>query len=414
MKVFILNYSDIEGGSAVGTYRIFESLLKKKIDVKLLVNKSKINNNRRIIWNGSFAFKLKQYVKIKLSNIFNYFFYSKYKIFYSFNFFSSHWVDFINNSSADIIQLHWVGNEMISIKDISLIKKPIVWRFSDMWAICGAEHYSNNFRWKHGYFAKNRPKKEHGIDINRWVWNRKLKFWKKPMHIISPSNWLSSLVKKSFLMKNYPVHNIPNAINTDYWKPLDRELCRKKLFLKIEDKIICFGSSIINEERKGLDLLIKTLNILKKKYSNTKILIFGQCTDKIFLETILRNKNIIYFGKPKNDDEIRLIYGASNVVAIPSRIDNSPNVLFESLASGRPVVAFNCSGIKDFITHKREGWLAEKFDYKSLANGIYWLISNNGRNKKISINARKKAVRFFSYEIIGKKYIELYKSILNK
>ena len=76
----------------------------------------------------------------------------------------------------DIIHLHWVQGGALSIKEISKIKKPIVWTLHDMWPFSGAEHYSDNSeRYKEGYKRYNRPKGESGFDLNRWVWNRKKK-----------------------------------------------------------------------------------------------------------------------------------------------------------------------------------------------------------------------------------------------
>ena len=50
---------------------------------------------------------------------------------------SSNWLKKINTSDADIIHLHWVQGEMLSIKEISNINKPLIWTFHDMWPFVG-------------------------------------------------------------------------------------------------------------------------------------------------------------------------------------------------------------------------------------------------------------------------------------
>ena len=50
----------------------------------------------------------------------------------SISLFPSHWLKFINSSSADVIHLHWINSEMLSISDIGKIKKPIVWTIHDI------------------------------------------------------------------------------------------------------------------------------------------------------------------------------------------------------------------------------------------------------------------------------------------
>ena len=44
----------------------------------------------------------------------------------------------INQSDADCVIMHWVGNDTISIRELGLITKPIIWRLADMWAFQAA------------------------------------------------------------------------------------------------------------------------------------------------------------------------------------------------------------------------------------------------------------------------------------
>ena len=78
----------------------------------------------------------------------------------------------INESTADIVNLHWTQHEMLSISDISKINKP----WFGHYMICGvfaAEHISWDDRWEKGYNKNNRPTHESGFDLNKWTWKRK-------------------------------------------------------------------------------------------------------------------------------------------------------------------------------------------------------------------------------------------------
>ena len=93
---------------------------------------------------------------------------------------SSNWFKKINSSDADIIHLHWIQGEMISIDEISKIEKPVVWSFLDMWPFSGTEHYTYNNRFVDGYSFNNVSENEFKFfDINRWRWRRKLEVFKK-------------------------------------------------------------------------------------------------------------------------------------------------------------------------------------------------------------------------------------------
>ena len=84
----------------------------------------------------------------------------------------------INNSECDIVHLHWINDEMISIEDIGKIKKPVIWTFHDMWPFCGAEHITESERFKIGYQKEIMFKNKTYFDIDRWTWLRKERSWK--------------------------------------------------------------------------------------------------------------------------------------------------------------------------------------------------------------------------------------------
>jgi glycosyltransferase involved in cell wall biosynthesis len=98
---------------------------------------------------------------------------------------------------------------------------------------------------------------------------------------------------------------------------------------------------------------------------------------------------------------------------IPSLIDNSPNILFEANSCSVPVVAFNNSGIKDFILHKKTGWLANNKNSKDLAMGIKYCTENK-KQKLLRKNARDFCIKKFSEKVISSAYIKLYQKIILK
>ena len=135
--------------------------------------------------------------------------------------------------------MHWVQGEMLSIKDISKINKPLIWSFYDMWPFCGCEHYAYNDRYTEGYKSNNRSENEPWyFDINRWRWSQKAKLFTKPIQILSPSKWMTDCVKKSYLMKNWPVETISLPIDTSVWSPKEKYSIRKELNLEQNSKII--------------------------------------------------------------------------------------------------------------------------------------------------------------------------------
>ena len=134
MKILQLSNSDLNGGAAVASYRLHKALLNSSIDSKMLVNEKKshevtiINkssslDNIKIIIKNRLIFQLRKLMKIKHPGTI------------SLNFFLVIFKK-IKEIDHDIIHLHWVNNEMLSINQISKITKPLIWTFHDMWPIC--------------------------------------------------------------------------------------------------------------------------------------------------------------------------------------------------------------------------------------------------------------------------------------
>ena len=69
----------------------------------------------------------------------------------SYNIVPNNFYKKINNTDCDIVNLHWIGNNLIPIKDLKRINKPIVWTLHDMWPYTGSEHYTKSLRFVEGY-----------------------------------------------------------------------------------------------------------------------------------------------------------------------------------------------------------------------------------------------------------------------
>ncbi len=425
IKILHVAYSDIGGGAARAAYRIHRTLVnnKNKLDISSrmrVINKltqdATVNGNRPSGETSFWRF-LRPSLNIRCYKGFTLGKRTSFSVAWPKTMLGKE----INNSEVDIVHLHWLGNDTLSIEEIGKLKHPVVWRLPDMWAFCGAEHYVTpppfiDERFAEGYFPYNRLSCEKGKDLNRMTWERKIKSWKTPMHIVCPTNWLADCVRRSVLMKNWPVSVIPTAIDLKKWKPYEKQIARRVLGLPDDFPLILFGAmGGTSDPRKGADLLFEAISNLKQKSSQQKInefqlLVFGQDEPE---ETLDLGFPIRYFGHLYDDLSLALIYSAADVMIVPSRQDNLPGTALESLACGTPVVAFDIGGLPDIINHKENGWLSKPFDTQDLADGILWIIEDKDRYKNLSNNSREHAIKNYDPEKIANQYKLLYEDVLN-
>ena len=204
---------------------------------------------------------------------------------------------------------------------------------------------------------------------------------------------------------------VPNPIDTDSWKPLDKKLSRDCLNLPQKTKLLLFGAAGgTSDYRKGFDLIQDSLKLSKNKLNNTMLLIFGQSKPETPMDFGLP---VHYMGNLQDETSLQCVYNAADVMLIPSRQDNLPNTAVEAHACGVPVVAFDIGGLPDIVKHQQTGYLARAFDVADFARGIKWTLENN-KKLKLGESARDHLINQFSAEIIANKYISIYDQLLKK
>jgi len=409
-----MSYSDLNGGASRAAWRLHRSFIKNDIDSSMRVA-SKISDDFRVSVPVGKISKGIAVVRPLLNELVMCLQKNKDTTLHSSAVFPSRIEKEINVSNVDVVNLHWVNCETLSIEAIGRISKPVVWTFHDMWAFCGTEHYVKDkvdVRFKLGYRKDNYPAENKGVDIDRWVWSRKQHAWRNPITIISPSNWLAECVRQSMLMRDWPIYVVPNPIDTNIYRPHEKGWCRDVLGLPKDVPLILFGANEgVKDPRKGFDLLIDALHKLRESVhlKDAHCVVFGQ--GKPAIEPPL-GYPIHWMGHVHDDPTLVLLYNAADVVIVPSRQENLPQSGTEAHACGTPVVAFNVTGLTDVVRNKETGYLAKPFDTSDLANGIIWVLDNKERYISLSKEARSRAVRNWSQEIIVPKYLSIFEKLV--
>jgi len=414
MKVVHVNFSGRRGGAAIAALRLHKALLNSDVISEFwcarepaaapgalcLKNRlyQKMDSAKCI-----FSLKINRWFQIGSQR--------------SFNFLPSMLLHHLNTSDADVVHLHWINAEMISIAQLAKIKKPVVWTFHDMWPFCGAEHYTDDNRYVTGYQSSefrvqssepkaNGLKSKAFFDLDRWVFRRKQKHWKnwKP-HPVCVSHWEADCVRQSVLFKKLTTEAIPNCLDLNIFKPMDRVATRKKFNLPMGKKLILFGAFNPSDQRKGGDLLAAALDRVKTE--DVELVVFGATHREQVFKLSTR-----WMGSVKGETEMAALYNACDLVCVPSRMESFGQTASEPLACGVPVVAFKTTGLIDIIDHQQNGWLAAPFDPAELCRGIEWVLQYKDP-ESLRVAARRKAERCFDGQRVAAQYMNVYNETLS-
>ena len=319
----------------------------------------------------------------------------------------------IQRIDPDVVLLHWLGNEVLSIAQIGRLaakRRSVAWLLHDTWAFSGAEHYPHgeaDRRFIDGYRKGNRLDGERGPDLNLSVWERKRRHWIHPLQIIVPSRWMADQVRRSALMHDWPVQVIPYPLDTAWWGGLSREEARERLGIPAERRIVLFGAvGGERDPRKGADLLHDAIPHVAARYAAShsrplELLTFGGPEG----EGRVADVPVRSVGR-LDDEGLRLYYSAADVMVVPSRQEAFGQTASESITCGTPVVAFSVGGLPDIVEDRVTGRLVEPFSPEALAEGIGWCIEDDERHQRLSEAARNSARRWASGRI-GRRYAEV-------
>ncbi|KOP25825.1 glycosyl transferase [Hapalosiphon sp. MRB220] len=404
MYVLHINQSDIVGGAAIAGYRLHEGLLASGIDSRLLVGKVTTNSDRVAVTPKTHLIA-KQFNRfswrlgLNYVNILSTFDIPKDKLY----------------QEADILNFHNIHSGYFNYLAVPSLTqdKPAVFTLHDMWSFTGHCIYSYKCdRWKIGcgkcpypdtYPAIGRDNTHFEWKLKKWVYSR------SNLTIVTPSRWLNEQAKQSMLNR-FPIYCIPYGIDTEAYQPLNREQCKCLLGIPSAKKVLIFGSEYINDYRKGGDLLVKALQSLPESLKAEIVLLtFGKHSEAFTTAVGLPSFSLGYVSS----DRLKSIaYSAADLFIFPTRADNLPLVLQESMACGTPIVSFKVGGVPDIVRPGVTGYLAQPEDAQDFCNGIVQLLEDENLRQTMSKNCRAVALEEYPLELQAQRYIELYRQIL--
>ena len=406
IKVAHVNYYENEGGAAIAVNRIIGAQKENGIDTKLVVaNKKTIAAD--IVGPLTTLEEIKWKILTSINRKFEKFEKKKKYDSNSYNLIPNNFVNKINSLDIDIVNLHWIGNNLIPIKDIKKIKKPIVWTLHDMWPYAGSEHYTIHDRIFKGYSKSNKPETNKGFDFEKYCWNLKKKHYPKKMKIIATSDWQFRTAKKSLLFKDYEIEKILYPLDFNFWKPINKIDSRKILNLPKDKKIILIGAERLDSYRKGFHLLYEIINGIESK--DILLIFFGKLSNKSIFN-FDNIKTLFFSNLAANSIDLKILYSAADLFVAPSIQESFGITVQEAASCCLPTVCFKNNGIADTVKHHVNGYIANDADTKDFSRGIDWClnkITNETMEKNLDI-----LKKIFSYSTISEKYKSLYEKLI--
>ncbi len=313
--------------------------------------------------------------------------------------------------NADVIVLHWVNSFLstATVRKLAELGKPIIWVMHDMWVFTGGCHYDANCgRFQSGCGHCPFLPYSWEKDISSWNWRRKQKLFRDiSLSFVAISRWERRCAVSAGLLGKRNVIWIPNPINIDIFKPMEREELRRKYRVD-NKKVILYGADkATGNKTKGFQHF---LDALKEIDDEQYIAVcFGRTSGKEY--TCLNNIRMVFLGNIREENELAEWYNVADVFVAPSLQEAFGYTVCEALSCGTPVAAFAVGGIMDQVEHKKNGYLADVRDVRGLAEGIVYCCENRER---LGAAAREHVVENNAYSVVGEQYHSLCEALLSE
>jgi L-malate glycosyltransferase len=177
-------------------------------------------------------------------------------------------------------------------------------------------------------------------------------------------------------------------LNLDFdfiYGPIDVEKLKQvKDSPKKRNQVVYIGR---NSFEKGIDVLKEAESLIKAK--------IVYCTDLEWIDAMS-------------------ILKSSEILIVPSRIDNIPNVIKEALFLKTPIIGTDIEGISEVISNNLNGILVPVEDPQKLANTVNQTLQNSEKIKELTQNGYDFVIKNFSWDTLLPKYVKFYEDLVNE
>jgi glycosyltransferase involved in cell wall biosynthesis len=417
MNILHINTIDSEGGAAKIARQMHTSLLSDGWNSKFYVKIKKTNDLSIKKFKDTDFIKTisDQLLRITGKNLYEYLKNNLIKItandiewLKTTNFLKSK--DYLNSDIVHFHNLHGNYFELDQLVTISQQKKTI-WTIHDMWSITGhCCHSLECNRWKTGCDQCPYLNIYQSLswDNSRYLWQKKKQIYKKSkLYIVVPSLWMKEKITKSIL-KSQPLYHIPNGVNIELFSLKNKSKLRNLLNLPQNKAILLFSAYHGKQNHwKGWLVVKKLLSQLKNSNNILILCIGGKVEDKL-----ANTPQLIHLPKISNEKIMADYYAASDMLLFPSKAENLPLSILESMSCGTPVLAYDTGGINEIIQQGKNSFMVNNQDKTDFVRQVFdYTKLPEAKKKNIGNLARKTITNKFNLKKMLHSYKKLYQSI---
>ena len=318
-------------------------------------------------------------------------------------------------NSFDLFHFHDLSSAIspLTLSNISR-NHPVVWTMHDCSPVTGGCLYPMDCEQYKTQCGACPQIGEWPIDT-RFDFTRYLRSLKAHLHrsrrvtLVTPSQWMADFALSSGMLAEAPVV-IPNGVDVDRFRPLDRATVRQKYGIPTNRPIVLLTAGHIKDPRKGVKYALDALRSFEE-INRPLLLLVGVIDDTA--RQMLEGFEIFEAGYVSNTDMLAEIYAASDLLLFCSLAENMPLTILEAMSCGVPFVGFGVGGIPEMIVENETGISVPPLDIPALNQALKFALAPEN-SERWGRAARQRAVEHYSHQQFIAAHVHLYESLVEQ
>jgi len=211
------------------------------------------------------------------------------------------------------------------------------------------------------------------------------------------------------------IYVVPNTVSLESFLeyPINNMIVEK---YKSDFVVLYLGSTGL---RRGTDTAIRSIEILKNKIKNIKLVLVGKSRDDAKLIKLAQDLNVKENVDFEGWQDVKLFpsYISASDVCISPLVRNRhhdttfPNKLFQYMSLAKPVIVSDCAAQQNVVEKENCGLIHKAGDAQDLARQIEKLYNDKGLSEKFGANGKKAILIRYNWTETAKELVNLYKKL---
>ncbi len=235
------------------------------------------------------------------------------------------------------------------------------------------------------------------------IYDRTLGYFTTKMadKVLSASKRDIPIINRKFGVEEAGMEWIPNGVNTEKFVPAKKKTNHPP--------VVTYVGKL--EKWKGIDVLIKSFERIKKEVEEVEFWVVGTGRLK---EELKKTDLPLKFRGYVPYERMPEIYQETSVLLLPSYMEGFPCTCVEALSCGVPVVATDVGDTREIVVDGETGFLVKPGDAVAVARSVTKLLKDEGLRLRLGGRGREHVERNFSYDAVTEKVRRVYLDVLGE